>query len=171
MKNMSEQGTRSLDEIAAAVVGMLAKQHGTIAVAESCTGGLIAEALTRVPGASAVFGFGWVTYSNEAKEHLLGVPKSVLVSETAVSEPVVRCMAEGALSRSHADIAVSVSGYAGPGGGTDKIPLGTVWMAWALRGRPTQTQCIYRPMPRTPFREMVAVSALNGVLRFLPRCE
>lgn len=167
MNGMTEQKAHSLDDFAAATVKRLTERHGTIAVAESCTGGLIAEALTHIPGASMVFGFGWVTYSNEAKECLLGVPADVLSRETAVSESVVRAMAEGALVRAQADIAVSVSGYAGPSGGTEEIPLGTVWIAWALRGRPTQTQCILRPLPRAQFREMAAICALRGVLRLL----
>lgn len=164
---MSEQEILSLDDLAIATVRRLAERHCTVATAESCTGGLIAEALTRVPGASGVFGYGWITYSNEAKESLLGVPTDILSHETAVSEAVVRSMAEGALARSGSDIAVSVSGYAGPDGGTDKVPLGTVWMAWAMRGASTQTQRILRPLPRAQFREMVAVCALRGVLRLL----
>lgn len=102
-----------------------------VATAESCTGGGIAEAITRVPGSSAWFGQGWVTYSNTAKQGLLGVPAEVLATHGAVSEAVVRAMAEGARARAGADWAVAVSGIAGPDGGTPDKPVGLVWFAWA----------------------------------------
>lgn len=102
-----------------------------VATAESCSGGGIAEAITRVPGSSAWFGQGWVTYSNAAKHTQLGVPQDLLALCGAVSEPVVRAMAEGALARSGADWAVAVSGIAGPDGGTPDKPVGLVWFAWA----------------------------------------
>lgn len=153
-----------LDELAAAVVQRLVEKRLTIATAESCTGGLIAEVITRVPGASKVFGFGWVTYANAAKERLLGVPADLISCRNAVSEPVVRAMAEGALARSQADVAVAVSGLAGPGGGSPGIPVGTVWLAWASRFSPTRAHLVMRPLPRREFREMTAEYALRGVL-------
>ena len=108
-----------------------------ITTAESCTGGLIAGAITEVAGSSGWFRHGVVTYSNEAKQTLLGVAASVFEQHGAVSEACVRRMAEGALQRSGADVAVSVSGIAGPGGATADKPVGTVWIGWAVRSRDT----------------------------------
>ena len=106
----------------------------TIATAKSCTGGLVAGLLTEIPGSSAVFERGFVVYSNEAKEELLGIPAETLARHGAVSEPTARAMAEGALKASRADIAVSVTGVAGPDGGTAEKPVGLVWFALARRG-------------------------------------
>jgi nicotinamide-nucleotide amidase len=108
-----------------------------LATAESMTGGLVAALLTEVPDSSDVLERGFVTYTNEAKHESLGVPNSVLARHGAVSEPVARAMAEGALRHSHADIAVSVTGLAGPGGGTDAKPVGLVHLAAARAGSPT----------------------------------
>ena len=100
-----------------------------LATAESCTGGLIAALLTEIPGSSDVVERGFVTYSNAAKTEQLGVPADLIATHGAVSEPVARAMAEGALSHSHADLAVSVTGVAGPGGGTATKPVGLVHLA------------------------------------------
>jgi nicotinamide-nucleotide amidase len=104
----------------------------TLATAESCTGGWIAKVLTDIPGSSGWFGYGIVSYSNQAKQELLGVPVSVLVEHGAVSEAVVRAMAEGAIHHGETNVAVSVSGIAGPDGGTEEKPVGTVWFAWSV---------------------------------------
>ncbi len=106
-----------------------------IATAESCTGGLVAALLTEIPGSSSVVERGFVTYSNKAKEEMLGVPGDVLADFGAVSEPVARMMAEGALANSRANIAVSITGVAGPGGGTRMKPVGTVHLACARENR------------------------------------
>jgi len=111
----------------------LLRDQRFITTAESCTGGLIAGAITSVAGSSAWFEQGAVTYSNEAKQTLLGVEKSVLEQHGAVSEACVRAMAAGALQGADADVAVSVSGIAGPGGATAGKPVGTVWIGWAIR--------------------------------------
>jgi nicotinamide-nucleotide amidase len=108
-----------------------------VATAESCTGGLIAALLTEIPGSSNVFGRGIVAYSNASKEELLGVHAATLVSHGAVSEETARAMAEGALKASRADVAVSVTGIAGPDGGTAAKPVGLVHFACARRGAPT----------------------------------
>ena len=102
-----------------------------MATAESCTGGLIAAACTDLAGSSAWFERGLVTYSNEAKTELLGVPAELIAQHGAVSEAVARAMAAGALARSRAQVAVAVTGVAGPGGGSASKPVGTVWLAWA----------------------------------------
>ena len=109
-----------------------------LATAESCTGGLIAAALTHVPGSSDVVDRGFVTYSNEAKTEMLGVPPALIAAHGAVSQPVAAAMAEGAVARSNADIAVSVTGVAGPGGGSPDKPVGLVWFGCARRGEPAQ---------------------------------
>ncbi len=108
----------------------------TLATAESCTGGLIAAILTEVPGASDVFERGFVTYSNEAKTEQIGVPAALIEQHGAVSELVAQAMAAGALHCSHADLAVAVTGVAGPGGGTAAKPVGLVHLAAAKRGGP-----------------------------------
>ncbi len=154
----------SLEE---AVVARLSQTGKKLATAESCTGGLIAKRVTDVPGSSAVFEYGWVTYANEAKTAMLGVPELMLAAHGAVSEPVVRAMAEGALVRSGADVAVAVSGIAGPGGGTEEKPVGTVWLAWAFRGAETVTEKMFYPRDRESFRQAVSQRALSVVLNGL----
>lgn len=116
------------------------RQRGVrLATAESCTGGLIAAALTAVAGSSDVFERGFVTYSNEAKVELVGVPAATIAAMGAVSGEVARAMADGALARSRATIAVSVTGVAGPGGGSAGKPVGLVWFGLARRGTETHT--------------------------------
>jgi nicotinamide-nucleotide amidase len=111
-----------------------------IATAESCTGGLIAAALTHVPGSSEVVDRGFVTYSNEAKTEMLGVDPALIAAHGAVSQRVAAAMADGAVARSLADVAVAVTGVAGPGGGSAEKPVGTVWFGCARRGEPTVTE-------------------------------
>jgi nicotinamide-nucleotide amidase len=140
------------------VVRQLRDQGQTVATAESCTGGLIAHRLTNVPGASNVFGWGFVTYANEAKERALGVPRALLDEHGAVSEPVARAMAEGALTASGADHALAVTGIAGPDGGTVDKPVGTVWIALSSRagavpGGKTETEGSGRGVMTTALRE------------------
>lgn len=110
---------------------LLLKRGWMLATAESCTGGLIAATCTELAGSSQWFERGFVTYSNDAKTELLGVDAALIAREGAVSEAVVRAMAQGALSRSRAHAAVAVTGIAGPGGGSAAKPVGTVWLAWA----------------------------------------
>ena len=122
---------------AAALIARYRAAGLTIATAESCTGGLIAGLLTEIPGSSNVLERGFVVYSNAAKEELLGVPAETLLQHGAVSEETARALAEGALAKSRADIAVSVTGIAGPDGGTAQKPVGLVHFACARRGAPT----------------------------------
>ena len=127
-------------DLAARAAALLDRCHAaglTIATAESCTGGLVAALLTEIPGSSAVVDRGFVVYSNAAKEELLGVTPETLARHGAVSEATARAMADGALQGSRADIAVSVTGIAGPDGGTAEKPVGLVWFACARRGKAT----------------------------------
>ena len=136
-----------------------------LATAESCTGGLIAALLTEIPGSSDVVERGFVTYSNAAKAEQLGVPADLIAVHGAVSEPVARAMAEGALSNSHADLAVSVTGVAGPGGGSLAKPVGLVHLAAARRGAPTLHQELrLGDIGRGPIR-MATVEAALVLLR------
>jgi nicotinamide-nucleotide amidase len=119
--------------LAGQVIAANAAAGRRIATAESCTGGLVAAALTAIPGSSAVFDRGFVTYADEAKMEMLGVSEEILATLGAVSEATAWAMARGALLKSHADVAVSISGIAGPGGGSAKKPIGTVVFARARR--------------------------------------
>lgn len=135
-----------------------------IATAESCTGGLIAGLLTGIAGSSDVFERGFVTYSNPAKTELLGVPETMLASHGAVSAEVARAMAEGALKHSRADLAVSVTGVAGPGGGSAQKPVGLVFIAVAHTGREAQVQeHRFGDIGRGPVR-MASVTAALALL-------
>jgi nicotinamide-nucleotide amidase len=131
-----------------------------LATAESCTGGLIAGAITAIAGSSDVFDRGFVTYTNAAKHEVLGVPESALAAHGAVSEPVVRAMAEGALARSRARFAVAVTGIAGPGGGSAEKPVGLVWLGVAGTGRATLAERQVFPGDRAMVRRATVERAL-----------
>jgi nicotinamide-nucleotide amidase len=135
--------------------------HLKLATAESCTGGLIAATLTAIAGSSDVVDRGFVTYSNEAKTALVGVAPELIEAHGAVSEKVARAMAEGALDRSLADIALSVTGVAGPGGGSAEKPVGLVWFGCARAGRPTVTESHILPGDRTEIRRATVARALQ----------
>ena len=124
---------RDLARLAARVGRRLLARRFTVVTAESCTGGWIAKALTDIAGSSQWFAEGFVTYSNESKARRLGVPQNVLLNHGAVSEATARAMARGALRRAGAQAAVAVTGIAGPGGAVPGKPVGTVWLAWAMR--------------------------------------
>jgi nicotinamide-nucleotide amidase len=137
-----------------------------IATAESCTGGLVAGVLTEIPGSSCVVERGFVTYSNEAKTELLGVPADLMAAHGAVSDVVARAMAEGALARSHAQVAVAVTGIAGPGGATPTKPVGLVHFGLATTGQPPiHLERRYGELGR----EMVRLSAVEDALHLLER--
>ncbi len=159
---VSEDGAE-LEEV---VIRMLRQKGWTIAVAESCTGGLICSRLTDIPGASDVFTHGFITYANRAKTGLLGVDHETLDAHGAVSREVADQMAQGALRSSGADISVAVTGIAGPGGGTPEKPLGTVWIAVATNGGMV-TECHFTPRERTAFKRAVSQLALDAVRRVL----
>lgn len=116
---------------AAALVALCTQKHLRVATAESCTGGLVAGAITAIPGASAIFTHGFVTYANDAKTEMLGVPAAMLAAHGAVSPEVAAAMAQGARQRAHAALAVSTTGVAGPDGGSAEKPVGTVWFGLA----------------------------------------
>lgn len=128
---MSE--VEAITTLAAALVDELVTAGKSVATAESCTGGWIAKSITDIPGSSQCFAYGIVSYSNGAKESILGVQPGTLAENGAVSEATVREMAAGVLNLSGADLAVAVSGIAGPDGGSDEKPLGTVWFGWSAR--------------------------------------
>ena len=133
-----------------------------VATAESCTGGLVAAALTEIAGSSDVVDRGFVTYSNEAKAELLGVPLSILKRYGAVSAQTAKAMAAGALKNSHADIAVSITGIAGPGGGTRQKPVGLVHFAAARRGgRNITRKKLFGAVGRSRVRQLSVVEALK----------
>ncbi len=131
-----------------------------LATAESCTGGLIAGVLTEVAGSSDVLDRGFVTYSNAAKSDMLGVPPELIEANGAVSGPVAASMAGGALLRSRAALTVAVTGVAGPGGGSESKPVGTVWFGVADRGAPTFTERRVFPGDRTAVRRATVEHAL-----------
>jgi nicotinamide-nucleotide amidase len=132
-----------------------------IATAESCTGGLIAGLLTEIPGSSDVVERGFVSYSNEAKQELLGVPENLIAQHGAVSAEVVRAMALGALKRSRADLSVAVTGIAGPGGGTKDKPVGLVYLAAARGERMTLRECRFGDIGRTEVRLKTVATVLE----------
>ena len=142
------------------IVRQLAEKKLTIAVAESCTGGYLAHRLTNVPGASAVFLAGYVTYSNQAKASALGVDPVAIAEHGAVSEAVARAMAEGALMRSAATFALATTGIAGPGGGSDAKPAGTVYIALATASE-TVVRRHFFPSDRETFKQLATQTALN----------
>ena len=148
------------------VLQLLRERSASLTTAESCTGGLIASMLTRIPGSSDGFQAGFVTYSNAIKQSVLGVSAKTLTEFGAVSEEVVREMAAGALQRSGADYAIAVSGIAGPDGGTEEKPVGTVWLAWGDREH-IRTRGLCWPVERTLFQTMIAAGALDMLRRLL----
>jgi nicotinamide-nucleotide amidase len=144
--------TQALLDDAASLLDACRAKGIRLATAESCTGGLITAVLTAIAGASDVVERGFVTYSNAAKNELLGVPMELITTFGAISEPVAQCMAEGALQRSHADIVVSVTGLAGPGGGSAEKPVSLVWFGLAQRKKPVASVSRIFPGDRTAIR-------------------
>jgi nicotinamide-nucleotide amidase len=140
-----------------------------MATAESCTGGLIAATCTEVSGSSAWFDRGVVTYSNEAKCDLLGVPMALIQQHGAVSEPVARAMAEGMLRHSRAQCAVAVTGVAGPTGGTPDKPVGTVWVAWCTEDRQGRPQTHAERLGLTGDRASIRLGTVQAALQGLRR--
>jgi len=168
MANLHTADDARLFELAARVGEALKAQGLMLATAESCTGGWIAQALTAVPGSSNWFERGFVTYTYISKREMLGVTQDTLGTHGAVSEPTVREMVAGALANSHAQIAVSVSGTAGPTGGTPQKPVGTVCFAWSVKnGEPKSATKRYNG-DREAVRRQAVHFALEGLLGLLP---
>jgi nicotinamide-nucleotide amidase len=142
----------------------LSVRSWTLATAESCTGGLLAGAITAIPGSSAWFERGFVTYSNESKMELLGVTPATLACYGAVSEETALEMLDGAIAHSHADVAIAITGIAGPDGGCADKPVGTVWLAWRRRhgNDSTQTHCF--PGDRETVRQHAVTTALERLI-------
>lgn len=157
------EGETSLPQL---LVNLLRERGKRVTVAESCTGGLIAASITQIPGASAVFDAGFVTYSDAIKHKLLQVDERALREEGAVSERVVRGMALGALRHSNADYAIAVSGIAGPDGGTEAKPVGTVWIAWGGADN-LKAKCLHVRFKRLEFQKYVSWIGLDLIRREL----
>jgi nicotinamide-nucleotide amidase len=149
---------KELEEV---VVELLVQKKATLAVAESCTGGLLANRITDVPGSSAVFLEGNVTYSNEAKSRILGVPEELFRSVGAVSEEVAKAMAEGARTRAGTTFALSITGIAGPDGGTAEKPVGTAYVGLAAPDQLTEITKIFFPTDRKTFKRLCSQRALD----------
>ncbi len=158
---------RDIDSLAAELGRRLAARGARVTTAESCTGGLVAGAITAIAGSSGWFERGFVTYSNDAKQEMLGVNEATLDAPGAVSEATAREMAVGALRSSRADLAVAVTGVAGPGGGTPAKPVGMVCFAWALKGGPTTAATHHLPGNREAVRRASVVLALQGLVERL----
>ena len=156
-----------MESLAAELGRRLAARGARVATAESCTGGLVAGAITTIAGSSGWFERGYVTYSNDAKVEMLGVSQATLDGHGAVSEPIAREMAEGALQSSRADLAVAVTGVAGPGGGTAAKPVGMVCFAWAVRDGATAATTHHLPGDREAVRLASVVIAIQGLIEKL----
>jgi len=152
-----------LRSLAAELGTLLAGRRWRVATCESCTGGLVAAAITSIPGSSRWFDEGYVTYGNAAKTRLVGVPAGVIEHEGAVSEATARAMAEGARRASGADVSVAVTGVAGPGGGTAAKPVGLVWIAWATAAG-TRAEVARFDGDRDAVRRAAVVAALEGLI-------
>lgn len=152
--------TDDLETSARAVLQACERRGWMAATAESCTGGMVAAALTAIAGSSSVVDRGFVTYSNRAKTEMLGVPAALIAAHGAVSEEVARAMAQGALDHSVAHLAVAITGIAGPGGGGPDKPVGLVHFACAVRGEPATTQHLVFAGDREAVRRQAALTAL-----------
>jgi nicotinamide-nucleotide amidase len=149
------------------VVHALKRQGLMLATAESCTGGWVAQVITSVAGSSEWFERGFVAYTNLAKREMLGVSTTILSRYGAVSEQTARAMAEGALTHSHAQVALAITGIAGPSGGTPEKPVGTVCFAWAVKKRDTISRKQVFSGDREAVRRQAVIAALQGLLEYL----
>ncbi|WP_165475074.1 RNA 2',3'-cyclic phosphodiesterase [Legionella yabuuchiae] len=155
-------------ELAEELGEVLSARKIRCAVAESCTGGSLAGTITSIPGSSAWFDRGYITYSNLSKTEMLGVPDRILRTHGAVSEETARAMAEGVISHSDVEVSVAITGIAGPGGGSADKPIGTVWIAWAGDMQPTYSQCYHFVGNRPAIRHQAVQTALEGLIK---RCD
>ena len=153
-----------LQTLSESVGAQLLSRGEWLATAESCTGGWVAQSITAIAGSSAWFDRGFVTYSNAAKQEMLGVTEATLVRHGAVSEATARAMAQGAIAHSRADWAIAITGIAGPGGGSPEKPVGTVCFAWAQRDGGCEAQTCAFAGDRAAVREQSVIHALRGLL-------
>jgi nicotinamide-nucleotide amidase len=161
---MSVADPSSLEALARRVGAALLADRSLLATAESCTGGWVSQCLTAIAGSSEWFERGFVTYSNAAKQEMLGVPEATLAAHGAVSQPVAVAMAEGALAHSRADWSLAITGVAGPTGGSPEKPVGTVCFAWAARDGRITTETRHFPAGREAVRAQAVARALEGLL-------
>ncbi|CAN5235409.1 nicotinamide-nucleotide amidase [soil metagenome] len=162
MTNVTE-ASPTITQLAEKLGHLLLSHNKFLTTAESCTGGWVAQVITAIPGSSNWFERGFVTYSNIAKQEMLGVQQSTLDNFGAVSEQTCREMAEGALRHSHAQLSVAITGVAGPTGATAEKPIGLVWLAWAEINFATQAQAYQFQGDRTAIRHQAVVEALQGL--------
>ncbi len=160
---MNAYSQQALTELAGEIGESLSARALQLAVAESCTGGWLAQCCTDIAGASHWFDRGWVTYSNQAKQDCLGVSENTLEKQGAVSKATAIEMAEGALAQSDADISVAITGIAGPDGGSEDKPIGTIWFAWAMPQRTTLVQHQFLSGDRQSIRAQAVEIALRGI--------
>jgi nicotinamide-nucleotide amidase len=160
-------GEDDLETLVRQLGELLLAREARLATAESCTGGWIAKCLTDVPGSSGWFEYGFVTYGNNAKQTMLAVDPDLIERHGAVSKEVAEAMATAARAVSGADMAVAVTGIAGPEGGTDDKPVGTVWLAWLGPGRRAATRMMRFDGDRNDIRRQTVIAALNGIRRQL----
>jgi nicotinamide-nucleotide amidase len=152
------------ERLAARLGDVLRQRELTLVAAESCTGGWFAKVATSVPGCSAWFDRGFVAYSNAAKADMLGVPDALMIEHGAVSEPAIKAMVEGALAASAADLAIAISGVAGPGGGSPDKPVGTVWIAAMLRDGECRARVSHYAGDRAMIRQQAVMAALQSAV-------
>lgn len=160
---MTEQ--TDLQPLVSELAEVLLKKDKSLVTAESCTGGWVAKVCTDMPGSSQWFRCGFVTYSNESKQQLLGVDADTLHSYGAVSQQTAQEMALGALSHSDADYSVALTGIAGPEGGSEAKPVGTVWIGWGIKGSPVTTHCFQFQGDRESIRKQAVIEALKGIIK------
>ena len=158
---------QNLESLIEHLSALLTAKQLKITTAESCTGGLIAENLTAISGSSLWFERGFVTYGNNAKEMMLGVNPHLIQTYGAVSQLVAEAMASGALSHSESDIAVAVTGIAGPTGGSKEKPVGTVWLAWAYKDCVQSRHYHFKSATRKEVRQLACYYAVQGAISFL----
>jgi len=156
----------TLSQLAYCLGQELQTRQWKLATAESCTGGWVSQIVTEIAGSSTWFDRGFVTYSNQAKQEMLNVSKTILKQHGAVSEATVLAMVQGAIQNSHAQTSIAISGIAGPGGGTSDKPVGTVWIAWAIAEK-YEAQCFHFQGDRQHVRQQAVEAALQGLTQFI----
>ncbi|THU02884.1 CinA family protein [Lampropedia puyangensis] len=157
----------TITQLVSDLAGALIAQNAMLVTAESCTGGLVAASCTDLAGSSLWFDRGMVTYSNDAKTDLLGVPSALIMEHGAVSEPVARAMAHGAIIHSNAHFSVAITGIAGPGGGSYDKPVGTVWFAWSAYNKTVSEKIVFHG-DRASIRQAATKHALQQLLALVP---